>query len=402
MDNWETFMESPARVAQGARNRIKQSVGQIHESLKAIQEGRPGDAEKDEDRRSAVLQIRTGIPIAMARRESKAIGAEAIWGKTIDFVDVAFLERGAIASRSVCRIITQDGQGLGTGFLISPRLLITNNHVIPSEVAARGLFAEFDYERDRNGVPKSLTRFELDRRYFVTNDQDNLDYSLIAVGSRVLGVGELANYGYSALSSARNKHALGDHVNIIQHPDGRRKEAVVRENQLVSRPKSGTVLHYVTDTEPGSSGSPVFNTQWNVVALHHWGGPHRELFDDDGLPVPKNINEGIRISAIVLDLETRRLSLSANIRALVDEALKLKAEDVFALGLKGNVAENHEIHSSSNALGIAASLQPDGSVSWAIPLQLSARIGGPNGDRGKRLKLRSIRSKGRSRHKLLQ
>jgi V8-like Glu-specific endopeptidase len=31
-------------------------------------------------------------------------------------------------------------------------------------------------------------------------------------------------------------------------------------------------LQYTTDTLPGSSGSPVFNDAWKVVALHHAGG----------------------------------------------------------------------------------------------------------------------------------
>jgi hypothetical protein len=31
-------------------------------------------------------------------------------------------------------------------------------------------------------------------------------------------------------------------------------------------------LQYTTDTLPGSSGSPVFNDDWEVVALHHGGG----------------------------------------------------------------------------------------------------------------------------------
>ena len=31
-------------------------------------------------------------------------------------------------------------------------------------------------------------------------------------------------------------------------------------------------LQYTTDTMPGSSGSPVFNDEWHVVAIHHAGG----------------------------------------------------------------------------------------------------------------------------------
>jgi V8-like Glu-specific endopeptidase len=31
-------------------------------------------------------------------------------------------------------------------------------------------------------------------------------------------------------------------------------------------------VHYRAPTEGGSSGSPVFNDQWEVIALHHKGG----------------------------------------------------------------------------------------------------------------------------------
>jgi len=31
-------------------------------------------------------------------------------------------------------------------------------------------------------------------------------------------------------------------------------------------------VQYLTDTLPGSSGSPVFDKDWRLVALHHSGG----------------------------------------------------------------------------------------------------------------------------------
>lgn len=31
-------------------------------------------------------------------------------------------------------------------------------------------------------------------------------------------------------------------------------------------------MQYLTDTMPGSSGSPVFDKDWRLVALHHSGG----------------------------------------------------------------------------------------------------------------------------------
>jgi V8-like Glu-specific endopeptidase len=57
-------------------------------------------------------------------------------------------------------------------------------------------------------------------------------------------------------------------------------------------------VQYITDTLPGSSGSPVFNDDWRIVALHHSGGNIPE-------PSTNSIhfrNEGIRIGAILADL----------------------------------------------------------------------------------------------------
>ncbi len=54
---------------------------------------------------------------------------------------------------------------------------------------------------------------------------------------------------------------------IIQHPNGEPKQLVLRNNELVDTPNQ--FVAYVADTSPGSSGSPVYNDQWEVVALHH-------------------------------------------------------------------------------------------------------------------------------------
>lgn len=92
------------------------------------------------------------------------------------------------------------------------------------------------------------------------------------------------------LISEKGKILEGEYVSIIQHPNGGPKAVTVRENKVSSI--FDDFVHYLTDTEPGSSGSPVFNDQWVVVALHHSGVPD---------PNKKNAwiaNEGIRISSI--------------------------------------------------------------------------------------------------------
>src|SRR5262245_7970975 len=104
-------MNVPPRIAQAARQRLKESAAEIRKSVAAIAEGRPGDAEPDTARREQVYQARTGVSLEEARRKVARPneGAERIFGKTVDFVDVAFFERGRRAARSIARIITRDG-----------------------------------------------------------------------------------------------------------------------------------------------------------------------------------------------------------------------------------------------------------------------------------------------------
>jgi V8-like Glu-specific endopeptidase len=62
---------------------------------------------------------------------------------------------------------------------------------------------------------------------------------------------------------------------------------------------TGTRVRYRTNTEAGSSGSPCFDINWNLIALHHLGDPNY-----DQLHKPE-YNQGIPISAIVQLLEHR-------------------------------------------------------------------------------------------------
>ena len=56
-------------------------------------------------------------------------------------------------------------------------------------------------------------------------------------------------------------------------------------------------VQYLTDTLPGSSGSPVFDEQWNVVALHHSGGWLAE--PNSASKTTYYRNEGISIDRVI-------------------------------------------------------------------------------------------------------
>ena len=53
-----------------------------------------------------------------------------------------------------------------------------------------------------------------------------------------------------------------------------------------------TRVRYRVNTEGGSSGSPVFDVNWNLLAIHHWGDP-------DARPMKlARWNQGVPIDSI--------------------------------------------------------------------------------------------------------
>jgi endonuclease I/V8-like Glu-specific endopeptidase len=245
-----------------------------------------------------------------------------------DLISVHFLEKGWRAARAVGRIHISSGMGFGTGFMISPRLMMTNNHVLPDSETAANSFVEFDYQLGADGRLMRVQEFDFaPDEFFLTNS--DLDFTLVAVKPLNNREWQVADYGWLTLIADENKVIVGEKLNIIQHPGGERKQLALRENFLEDI--LDNFLHYQTDTAPGSSGAPVFNDQWEVVALHHAGVPKEDedgnyLSLDGGIwdkskPISQlawKANVGVRISRIINLVDGQPLSDSA--AELWDEA----------------------------------------------------------------------------------
>lgn len=284
-----------------------------------------------------------------------------------NFLPVHFLEEGAVVQKAVARVALTEayaglpaGSGWGTGFLVSPSLFMTNNHVIPSESFARKVEMQFNYQLDYAGTPQSVDTYSPDPDdVFYTNT--TLDFTLIRLNPRcrfVVGSSWPSISGSELNSAVRQSRLeytpnpfgpeppidprfanmrlpidwqidiprfrkvctnpgqiwghlqllesisyagpsgdqLGQHVNIVQHPQGRRKEVSLQRNNLTNIYQNA--IRYTSDTEPGSSGSPVFNNQWDLISIHHAAGEK---------DVANNVwisNEGMRIDKIVADLKS--------------------------------------------------------------------------------------------------
>ncbi len=195
----------------------------------------------------------------------------------------------------------------GTCFLVKASLLglendqlvvLTNHHVVNQDGTGLGIrpsAAEVEFEALAN-APR------LDVAAVVwSSPQENLDASILRLGSPPVNIDPLAPTAYLPVLGETQQ------VYIIGYPGGDELAISFQDNQLIDHegPPSGapTVpgrvrLHYRTPTKEGSSGSPVFNEDWEVVGLHHFGGK-LGVEKLNGKPGIYAANEGIWIQSIV-------------------------------------------------------------------------------------------------------
>lgn len=280
---------------------------------------------------------------------------EAVYGQN-NLISAHFLTEGAEIQKAIAMVTLKvakgglpAGNGWGSGFLISNSLFMTNNHVIPNKAFCDDVNMQFMYQDNYDTEPAINSEFfeTNENSFFHTNT--SLDYTIVrlkrkpyifkrAVGSYRLGEDMVnpidpAKYEYadseqidelkylndfitkkqpiSAFDAARIfqifgytpggkygfislrptvTYPVGLRLNVIQHPQGRKKEVVVQQNEL--NDVHTNVIHYFSDTDYGSSGSPVFNNTWDLMALHHAREPS------------ESANEGIRIDKIVADIRS--------------------------------------------------------------------------------------------------
>lgn len=280
------------------------------ESVKRVEKYR---LREQQHQRLETREHRTGLKLATT-------GLERSLGLGGELLSIEFFEQGLIAARSVGRIVIRHSE-FGTGFLVGQNLLMTNHHVLRDPADARAGFFELDYESNHFGERKQSERFEFDPDgFFLT--LPGLDMTLVALQEVSEDGRSLAEFGFHALVVEEGKILKGKSVNIIQHPDGREKVVVVHESRFLDYDEGGAADHlcwYSSDTERGSSGSPVFNNRWEVVALHHRAVPKMnargDYLDAEGRIIPRRkvdaderlivwvANEGIRVSRLVPGIE---------------------------------------------------------------------------------------------------
>jgi hypothetical protein len=241
------------------------------------------------------LSVQTaGAPQANAPTNAHAPGLQRNVRPYLAKLDIrVWQSRLTQIERRVCRV-ELEGNAVGTGFLVGPDTVLTNWHVFEAakdQGKVDALGCRFDYELLPDGKvqPGQLVMLQagglVDSSPYSkaegTDKPDNplpttaeLDYALLRLSSRV-GEQQVdgAARGWIALPKAVLPLTADGPILIVQHPQGTPMKLAMDTQAVIGLNGNGTRINYRTNTDPGSSGSPVFTMDWDLVALHHSGDP---------------------------------------------------------------------------------------------------------------------------------
>lgn len=212
-------------------------------------------------------------------------------------------------------LIRHNDRGIGTGFVISGKhvgddyanelFVVTNSHVVsdpPQEKAVRPEEATVTFEL-KNQKSGNRIEYEIDEIVWSSPPEEH-DATILRLQP------SLKEDAVAPMPIAKNLPTLSkdppQRVYIIGHPDGGEISYSLNDNVLIdhehldgaAQPITRPIkVQYRAPTEPGSSGSPVFNASLRLVAVHHAGGISMPRLN--GQPGTHPANEGLWIQSIL-------------------------------------------------------------------------------------------------------
>lgn len=249
----------------------------------AAYENNPGNSELKEFYESVVLKKRfivdskiiTGDfgPDIDWRGETNEIQLQSWLKPEPDYWDVGFLKRAIEQAASVCRLEIPSRNLRGTGVLIAPNKLLTNYHVLqPSEednLESNALNAvlKFGCFTSDDGAETKGKAFYLDRIKPIISfsKTEELDYILLQVEEKITQQKDIKPACWDSQKLPIEKMGM----NILQHPEGDSMKLSISQDGVTGVYQKSGLVQYVNKTALGSSGSPCFDENWFLVALHH-------------------------------------------------------------------------------------------------------------------------------------
>lgn len=222
----------------------------------------------------------------LANLTRDASGLEAVFGSDL-YITIDSYRQGLSCAQSVVRIrMRNGGMTIGTGVVVpgnwlrdawnADPVLVTNFHVVNGAGVFPGkkpgkVEVYFD-ERPQSPGPYRIDGllFESPFGAVGTNPPEFVD--TVVARLRDLAPREPSFELATALPDKEER------VYVIGHPHGDKLAFSMQYNHLVARTQE--LLHYRSPTDPGSSGSPLFDQSWDLVGLHHAGLENMPSLED--------------------------------------------------------------------------------------------------------------------------
>lgn len=248
----------------------------------------------------------------------KPANLEALVNSHSRLVDYGrFLARLQDISGRICRVETPIR--MGTGFLVAKDCVLTNFHVVEEVIANAALsdkvVCRFDFHKTGEGGAHATSRsYKLAANGIGPNSPygqsdltgtgepraDELDYAALRLAEQVgsIPINGDRQRGWFDLVADSPVVAIRDFIMIPQHAAG--EELKIAWGSVVEFPCSGNRVRYDTTTAGGSSGSPCFTADLDIVGLHHAAEPAHN---------PK-YNQAVPLWLIARDLEAKHVRLA--------------------------------------------------------------------------------------------
>ena len=283
------------------------------ELVAAARAANPGSTE--------LLSVAQKLELSVA--EPPRATLEALVDASNRFLDVAKWRQALGELEPRVARVEIGGQGMGTAFLVGPSAALTNHHVVAkvldgtSGYGPEDIKLRFDYRVAPGEVIADEGRevglagedwlidasphdpVDLEAEKATLPSEEHLDHALLrldgAPGEEPIGSAktegmyemEAPPRGWVEMTAPQVELAPDDALFILQHPRGEPLKLALDTNAIVSVNDNATRVTYRTNTEPGSSGSPCFNQDWRLVALHHSGEPSFRPKWNEGIPIAK-------------------------------------------------------------------------------------------------------------------
>jgi hypothetical protein len=314
----------------------------VHPGFKALMKGHEAALAAGMLRRKPSLATLAALPpsveiwrdVDTAPLAPAAAGFERIVNAAAGFFEPAVFRRCLAEAEVRTARIEIGGHPRGTGFLVADSLLLTNWHVVQGGVD--GAVAIFDNQISAFGSQTPGRAVEFAKDWLAAHSEHapvaeeirptgppagTWDFALVRLAEPV-GAQGIGPDPQAKGADRRGRYQLDGHaydfdvaepILILGHPAGRPVQLSFASPSSAKLTTSANRVRYATNTEGGSSGSPVFNRDWRVVALHHAAGP-TSAPGDFNLST-KGTNQGIPIQGIVEELK-KQLAGRAELSAL--------------------------------------------------------------------------------------